>query len=342
VKFRIGGRSSPKLYGGTFERKREAEGRRDWIIGELANMRVPNLELLKPRPAVTLRTVAATWSTSRIDLDERTRTNHRVNLSRILPRIGDRPVEAIAAADVAQLVAELHADGEGLARETIRKTVGTLAMVFDFAGVQPNPARDRFVVRMPREELEEVDPPIAAHVLTVWRLLPRLYRLPILAADATGMRVGELERLRWADVDEPGGRWRVRASVSKTRRARWVPVPDVLFAAVAELVPRDDRDLDVQVFAGFGADAFRTAIAKACRAAGVPAFSPHDLRHRRATLWHLAGVPAAEAAAWLGHSPQEHLRTYAHASLSDRSELDYVPLVSGRARAVPSLVPPSV
>lgn len=55
---------------------------------------------------------------------------------------------------------------------------------------------------------------------------------------------------------------------------------------------------------------------------GVPAFSPHDPRHRRATLWHLGGVPAAQASAWLGHSAQEHLRTYAHAVL-DRTELDY-------------------
>lgn len=341
VKFRVGGRSSPKLYGGTFEKKREAEARRDWIVGELARMRVPRFELLKPPPAITLRDVAQKWQVSRVDLADQTSTNHRVNLSRILPRIGDRPIAAIAASDVAQLVAELHAEGEGLARETIRKTVGTLAMVFDFAGVLPNPARDRIAVRMPREDSEEVDPPTAAHVISVWRLLPRAYRLALLVLDATGMRVGELERMRWADVDEPAGRWRVRSSVAKTRRARWVPVPELIFDAVAELMPRDDRDLAAQVFAGLSADAFRTAIAKACRAAGVPVFSPHDLRHRRATLWHLGGIPAAEAAMWLGHSPTEHMKTYAHATLSDRSEIDYERLLSGRDRVVPSLVPPS-
>jgi integrase len=43
------------------------------------------------------------------------------------------------------------------------------------------------------------------------------------------MRVGEIDTLTWADVDEPEGRWRVRATASKTRRARWVPVhADVL------------------------------------------------------------------------------------------------------------------
>ena len=100
------------------------------------------------------------------------------------------------------------------------------------------------------------------------------------------------------------------------------------------MVPREDRFLEGQVFAGFGADRFRTGITRACKACGVPAFSPHDLRHRRASLWHLGGVSAAEAAAWLGHSAQEHLRTYAHVVL-DRTETDYAELLR-------SLAPPSV
>ena len=78
-----------------------------------------------------------------------------------------------------------------------------------------------------------------------------------------------------------------------------------------------------RVFEGVTADRLRTALARACTAAAVPSFSPHDLRHRRAILWHLGGVPAATASSWLGHSAQEHLRTYAHAVL-DRTELDYV------------------
>jgi integrase len=91
-------------------------------------------------------------------------------------------------------------------------------------------------------------------------------------------------------------------------------------------VPREDRDLAGQVFDGFGADRMSTSIAKACKAAAVPAFSPHDLRHRRATPWHLGGVPPVQAAAWLGHSPTEHLKTYAHVTLVDRSEIDHARL----------------
>ena len=104
--------------------------------------------------------------------------------------------------------------------------------------------------------------------------------------------------------------------------------PLEIFTAVADLVPREDRDLQAQLFAGFSGDAMRTAIAKACKAAAVPLFSPHDLRHRRATLWHFQGVPHVQAAAWLGHSPDEYLKTYAHATLTDRAELVYGDLIA--------------
>jgi integrase len=131
----------------------------------------------------------------------------------------------------------------------------------------------------------------------------------------------------------------VRREVAKTGQPRWVPLdqfptrPLELFDAVTALVPREDRDLAAQVFAGFGADRFRTALTWVCKAAAVPAFSPHDLRHRRATLWHLGGVPAVQAAAWLGHSPTEHVKTYAHATLVDRDELDYGEMIRVAALA---------
>jgi integrase len=179
-------------------------------------------------------------------------------------------------------------------------------------------------VRLPRERRMEPKPPTAAHVLAVYCLLPAAYRLPLLVLDATGMRVGELEQLMWGDVDEPRSRWRVSQAVAKTGRARWVAVPPALFDAVCALVPRDDSDAGRRVFQGFGADRFRTAIARACNAAGVPAFSPHDLRHRRISLQHLRGEPWARIGELVG---QRNLavtaNTYTHV-LTDETELDYV------------------
>jgi integrase len=35
-------------------------------------------------------------------------------------------------------------------------------------------------------------------------------------------------------------------------------------------------------------------MARACRVVGIPHDHPHDLRHRRITLWHGQGIPARE------------------------------------------------
>jgi hypothetical protein len=68
-----------------------------------------------------------------------------------------------------------------------------------------------------------------------------------------------------------------------------------------------------------GADALRTAIAKACRALGIPAWSPHDLRHRRVSLLHLRGVPWARIGEQVG---QKNLavtaNTYTHVLVDGR------------------------
>jgi len=64
-------------------------------------------------------------------------------------------------------------------------------------------------------------------------------------------------------------------------------------------------------------------VAPACRAAGVPTFSPHDLRHRRISLFHLAGVPWATIGQNVGQRDLAvTANTYSHV-LADETELDY-------------------
>lgn len=326
IEYRLGGRESRIRYGGSFATKREATIRAGWITGELAAQRVPELGVLREAPAArTLREAAKRWKESRVDVAENTRLQHRSAVRMLLPLLGDRHVDTITSADVADVVASLTAKGK--ARETVRKSLLALAMTLDHEGVAPNPARDKVKVRLPRQERPEIVPPTAEHVLAVHALLPPRYRVPLLVLDATGMRLGELEQLTWGDVDEPRQRWRVSRAVSKTGRARWVSVPPVVFDAVCALVPRDDRNPERPVLQGFGGDRFRTAVTRACTAAGIPSFSPHDLRHRRISLLHLAGVPWARIGEHVG---QRNLavtaNTYSHV-LADEAELDYAELL---------------
>jgi integrase len=319
VEFRVGGRESATRYGGSFRRKSDAVARRNWIAGELSALRMPDLRLLaSEKAAPTLRDAAERWRESRVDVSPATAT-YQLSAFNRAHALHARRIDEITPADIAGLVAELAA--LGLARETIRKTVTVLSMILDFAGVQPNPARDRVRVKLPREERPEISPPSAEHVEAVYGLLARRYKLPLLVLDATGMRVGELEALTWGDVDEPRSRFRVSRAVAKTRYGRFVSVPAELFSAVLDLCPRDDRHPARRVFGNVTADNLRTAVARASTAAGVPTFSPHDLRHRRISLWHLAGVPWARIGEHVGQRDLAvTANTYTHV-LTDEREL---------------------
>ena len=93
VLYRLGGRESRARYAGSFATKAEAVARKRWVDGELAALRVPDLEALaEPVAAPTLRAVAARWQESRVDVRESTAIQHRTALGRVLPLLGDRPV----------------------------------------------------------------------------------------------------------------------------------------------------------------------------------------------------------------------------------------------------------
>jgi integrase len=126
------------------------------------------------------------------------------------------------------------------------------------------------------------------------------------------------------------------ARASKDRQdsegARWVKLPDDLFRVVVDRLPaREDRDLAAPLFPIGSADNLRMAVGRACRDAGVPTFSPHDLRHRRISLLHHDGERWAEIGARVG---QRNLSVtadrYTHAML-DYGEVDRTKLL-GRVR----------
>src|SRR5262245_25438292 len=113
VEYQPGGREAPCRYGGSFKTQREAKLRRDWLIGELAAQRMPNVKLLVGTPtAPTVAEAAKRWQASRIDAAEATVAQHRSAVNRMLPVLGTRRVDELAPADVAELVAKLHADGK--------------------------------------------------------------------------------------------------------------------------------------------------------------------------------------------------------------------------------------
>jgi len=322
--FRLGGREAPTRYGGSFPTKREALERKAWIAGELAAKRVPDLSW-NESTSPSFEQAARNWQAARVDIADSTREQHRIQLDKLLPLIGSRRIDTLGAQDFIDTVAHLHA--QGVARETIRKSLGAGAMALDHAGLRPNPARDRSI-KLPREEPEQINPPSAVDVETVYRRIPAKHRLPLLWLDWSGARVSSVDHTLVGDYDESRRRLRLRAATTKTRRALWVELHPVLAEAIEATLPhRRFRDPEARLFADSGADALRTAIAKACKADGIPLWSPHDLRHRRISLLHLRGVPWARIAEFVGQRDLTvTANTYTHV-LVDEAELDYAALL---------------
>jgi integrase len=327
VRWRAGGRESPIRYGGSFKTKRQAEARARWLRDELAAGRLPDLRLLADREPRTMAAAAAAWQASRIDVASNTRAAHRRGLAHVLAAFGEREPATITPGEVASWVGTL---ARRFKPGYVRKIVDVLAMIVDHEGITPNPVRDRRV-RLPRNVPDEIEPPSAEDVEAVLRACAPRYRLPVLVLESTGMRAGELEGLRWGDLDPANARWRVARQREKGKRGRWVPVPTDVFTAVDALLPREDRDLEAPVFGWLSQSALRTDIYRACKAVAVPLWSPHDLRHRRISLWHRAGVSWAQIGEWAG---QRDLATtanrYTHVVLG--REID-------RAGVVPPVVP---
>lgn len=98
VRYRLGGRGTPQVHGGAFRTNKEATARRNWIGGELANLRVPDLRLLDAKPiSPTLASVAERWMESRVDASENTRLQHRSAVRAMLPLIGTKRIDEITA-----------------------------------------------------------------------------------------------------------------------------------------------------------------------------------------------------------------------------------------------------
>jgi integrase len=233
-----------------------------------------------------------------------------------------RDPAAITTVDVQEWIAGLE-----LAPSSIVQYIGTLRQVLDYAGVDPNPARDRRRVRLPQVVTEEPNPPTAKQLLAILDKLPARWVLPLVVLEQTGMRIGEASRLTWGDVDTFESRFRLPRRSTKTKRPRWVQVPRWLMDEFEQLCPLEDRVAERRVFHITG-DGAKNAMRRACQTAGVPHFHPHDLRHRRLSLWHGQGVPARELADRAGHARASmSLDVYSHV-LMDKTELQPAEVLS--------------
>jgi integrase len=194
----------------------------------------------------------------------------------------------------------------------VRQKVIAVRLLLDFAGCDPNPARDP-KVKLPKQVRDEPQPPSAEHVLAILDALGKKWRLMFVTIEQRALRVGEAVSLKWGDVDAAGLRLRLPRSATKRDQARWIYLPEWLMEAIEQTCPLEDRVPERRVFQGITEASFYQAMKRACSTAKIPHYSPHDLRHRRITVWHQSGVVARELAERAGHARASmSLDVYSH------------------------------
>jgi integrase len=270
VRFRLGGRAYPLVHAGSFETLKEARARRDFVAGELAANRNPAeaLRASATQQRRTFREWAKAYKTSRVDIGEQTQRNMDSHIKRLLPAFGDRDPKAISVSDVQEWIGQ-NAD---LNPSSFRPYLGTLRLLLDFAGADPNPARDKRV-KLPRVELAEIEPPTSEQVEAIVANVKPRWRLPLRTLEQSGMRVGELTVLEWRDVDVAGSRFRIRRGKTAAAR-RWVAVPAWLMVEIQATCPPDDRIPERRVFQGLTGDSLGNAMERACKARVSPTSIP--------------------------------------------------------------------
>lgn len=135
-------------------------------------------------------------------------------------------------------------------------------------------------------------------------------RAAIVIAIDTGMRRGEILKLRWKDINIPAGSIRVIATHTKTEEARDVPLTDRVIGELQQLYRRLQHEpkSDESVFPI--AD-FKRAWASVKKTAGITDLHFHDLRSTAITRWIELGMTPAQAGKLAGHkNPATTLKFY--------------------------------
>lgn len=143
---------------------------------------------------------------------------------------------------------------------------------------------------------------------------PRAHIRPIvIAALDTGMRIGEILKLVWEDIDFPNRIITVRAFNTKTMRMRHLAMTPRLFLALSNLYEQAIPNPTDLVF-GI-TNSIKTAFNAARSLAGLPDVRFHDLRHTAATRLIQGHLPLSEVGRVLGHTQANTTYRYVNANI---------------------------
>jgi integrase len=214
------------------------------------------------------------------------------------------------AAAMEDLRAALLRLREGLAPRTVNSAIGSLTAAWKWGrreGLTPD--RDLLVELVEVKDGPKATPSTDDAELVLERIRIPWARTAALIMWHTGMRIGEVAAIMWADVDLDRGTLHVHG---KGARDRVVPIEEIVadLRAWKAWNPRPDRPELLGVSFNTVRENARRRITEACEAAGVPRFTPHAYRRTAVDGMLRDGVDVKSAAKLMGHTEETMLTYY--------------------------------
>jgi integrase len=290
------------------------------LLGQMASGNDPQAEQQARRHALTLGQLWESWLAYAKE-HKRSWKDDLWMYERFLKPWAGRRLTAIAR----PLVQRLHTEiGDRNGKTQANRVLFLLSAMFnmarkdlDFAGDNPTAGIRRFAEQSRDRFLSGEE--LTAFFLALQKM-PEVWQVFFLIALLTGARRGNVQAMRWSDVDLTLGLWRIPAEQAKAKK---VVVVALSSQAGAILTTHRERSADLAtcpwVFPSHGKTGHlvepKGAWKRLCIAAGLADCRPHDLRRTLGSWQAISGASLPIIGASLGHNELRSTEVYSRLTL---------------------------
>jgi integrase len=291
-----------------------------------AKLKLGEFDFEEPKQTPTFKEHAELWLSLPHDWKESTRENYLNNLNiHILPVLGSMSINDIKRKDLKSFFDKKYAEGLNLNTiKLIRAPInGVLAYAVESELIESNPMRE-LALKYKKKKFE-IDPLTESEsqlfLEQVQTFMDGEYYPPVLCALRTGIRVGEIEALKWKDIDFDNRQIEVqrshrngRITDTKNHMRRRVDMTLHLTETLKAHRTAQKRNAlkngnPVSEFVFSGADGellnrdwVRKALNDCTERAGLRRIRIHSMRHSYATIRLMKGHNVGDVSYQLGHS----------------------------------------
>lgn len=244
----------------------------------------------------------------------------------VKPLLGNHKLKTIQPPHIAAVLNRMNELGK--AAQSRVHVYGLLHKMFrdadeTFRLVSFNPVLRSFKPQIPVKEAPHLNLDQVRILLSCVRSRP--YGRAVWLHFFLGLRVGELQALRWEDVDLGSGLVHIRRAYvrkervfneyPKGRKHHSKPIPGELFSVFSELKAESGNSDLVVTSPGYhmlSYEGYQRALVAYCKEFKVPRIGTHGLRHSTAALYLSSGASRHELRNLFAHSSEKVTERYIH------------------------------